>query len=173
MAIWTEWDKLTDVIVGDCHSPGSFDKLLPPGKTTDNFNLILEETKEDLVALTDKLKSYGCTVRRPDTIPPVHTTLSSFDIKMPNSPMVPRDQYLVINETIYQTYTSLTDRYFDGHSFYNCFNDLGYNWIAQPSPQLADLDPTTKWWNGGKQIYQKILAEKSIMAYCYNVQSRR
>ena len=74
MAIWTEWDKLTDVIVGDCHSPGSFDRLLPPGKTTDNFNLILEETKEDLISLTDKLKSYGCRVRRPDTIKPVSYT---------------------------------------------------------------------------------------------------
>ena len=76
--------------------------------------------------------------------------------------MVPEDQYLVLDETIYQTYTSLTDRYFDGHSFYNCFNELGYNWIAQPSPQLTDLDPTTKWWNGGKEIYQKILSNKVL-----------
>ena len=162
MAIWTEWDKLTDVIVGDCHSPGSFDHLLPPGKTTDNFNLILEETKEDLLALTNKLKDYGCHIRRPETIDPVRTTLPSFDIRFPNSPMVPRDQYIVINETIYQTYTSLTDRYFDGHSFYKCFNDLGYNWIAQPSPQLISLDPTTKWWNGGKDIYHNKLKDKVL-----------
>ena len=162
MAIWTEWDKLTDVIVGDCHAPGSFDHLLPPGNTTDNFNLILEETKEDLLKLTDKLKSYGCTVRRPDTIHPVRTTLSSFDIKMPNSPMVPRDQYLVLDETIYQTYTSLTDRYFDGHSFYNCFNDRLQR-IAQPSPQLMGWIQLLKQ----VEIYQKILSTSlGILLQC-------
>ena len=162
MAIWTEWDKLTDVIVGDCHSPGSFDQLLRRKRPRKQFNLILEETKEDLLALTNKLKSYGCNVRRPDTIKPQRITLPTFDIKFPNSPIVPRDQYIVINKTIYQTYTSLTDRYFDGHSFYNCFNDTGYNWISQPSPQLTDLDPATRWWNGGKEIYHNLLKDKVL-----------
>lgn len=164
MAIWTEWDKLTDVIVGDCHSPGSFDHLLPPNGAN-NLNLILEETKEDLNLLSDKLKSYNCVVRRPQLIDPTKIDLPTFNINLPNSPMVPRDQYIVINKTIYQTYTSLTDRYFDGHSFYPCFNDLfnnDYNWIAQPSPQLINLDPTTKWWNGGKQVYQERLTDKVL-----------
>ena len=164
MAIWTEWDKLTDVIIGDCHSPGSFDHLLPTSASS-KLNTILDETKEDLNKLSEKIQSYNCLVRRPQTVDPIHINLPTFDIKLPNSPMVPRDQYIVINKTIYQTYTSLTDRYFDGHSFYNCFNDLfdnGYNWIAQPSPQLVDLDPTTKWWNGGKDIYHNKVKDKVL-----------
>jgi len=164
MTIWTEWDKLTDVIVGDCHSSGSFDHLLDTS-TASSLNRILDETKEDLELLSNKIKSYNCNVRRPDLITPSSYSLSSFDINLPNSPLVPRDQYIVIGKTIYQTYTSLTDRYFDGHSFYNIFNDLfdtGYNWIAQPSPQLKNLDPANKWWIDGKDVYHNILKDKIL-----------
>lgn len=164
MAIWTEWDKLTNVIVGDCHQPGSFDHLLDSSSSY-CLNTILEETKEDLELLSNKLKSYNCSVKRPSIIDPVSSKLSSFEIQLPNSPLVPRDQYIVINKTIYQTYTSLTDRYFDGHSFYHIFNELfqeGYNWISQPSPQLINLDPNTKWWIDGKNVYHDILKQKLL-----------
>jgi hypothetical protein len=164
MAIWTEWDKLTDVIIGDCHEPGSFDHLID-SESVSGFNLILEETKEDLLKLEEKLKSYDCNVTRPTLLTPKETHLSGFDIQLPNSPLVPRDQYIVIDKTIYQTYTSLTDRYFDGLSFYKIFQDLfdnGYNWIAQPSPNLVNLDPTTKWWIDGKDVYHDLLKEKIL-----------
>jgi len=44
--IYTEFDPLQEVIVGDCYDPGDLDWALPKD-TIDGFNKILEETKED------------------------------------------------------------------------------------------------------------------------------
>ena len=53
MAVWTEWDPLEEVIVGDCFLYDQLNWKLPKS-TVSNFQLILEETKEDL----DNLASY-------------------------------------------------------------------------------------------------------------------
>ena len=51
--IYTEFDPLEEVIVGDIYSPGDLDKFLPP-KSLYGFNKILEErvTPTELKALT-------------------------------------------------------------------------------------------------------------------------
>ena len=45
--IYTEYDPLQSVIVGDTYAPGDVDHLLHKGNTS-QFNKILEETKQDL-----------------------------------------------------------------------------------------------------------------------------
>lgn len=151
--VFTEYDPLEEVIVADSYSPGDLDPLFPAGSLS-QFNRILEETKIDFDNLADFLKQGGVTVTRPQVMKyPDHIAMSGFDVKFPMGPTVPRDQYKVQGKTILQTYTSLTDRYFDGLSYYKIFSDLfdqGYNWISQPSPPLINLGPEDLWYiNGG------------------------
>jgi hypothetical protein len=171
MSVYTEWDLLEEVIVGDCYSPGDLDWCIPPDHV-DEFNNILTETKSDLDAMAALLTGLGVKVHRPT----VHRysnsiTLGKFVIPTPISPMVPRDQYLVYGDTIYQTYTSMPDRYFDSLSYYDIFKHMfaqGHNWISQPPPMLYDLHKNYAWVsldpevNKGHLVYEKLYKEKLL-----------
>lgn len=151
--VYTEYDPLEEVIVADSYLPGDLDHLFPNQSLT-SFNRILEETKQDFDNLADFLTKGSITVTRPQVMKyPNHISMSGFNVNFPMGPTVPRDQYKVLGTTILQTYTSLTDRYFDCLSFYKIFSDLfaqGYNWISQPSPPLVDVTPEDLWYvNGG------------------------
>ena len=117
MACWTEWDPLEEVIVGDCFKYEDLGWKLP-SSTASKFKLILEETKEDLDNLSEYLSKMGVKVHRP--IPKINQQnikIAGFDIKLATAPIVPRDQYLVYGETVYQTYTSMPDRYTDNRNY--------------------------------------------------------
>jgi hypothetical protein len=156
LAIWTNWDPLQEIIVGNCYSPGDLDNFLDPAVRND-FNLILKETKEDLDELAACLTRLSVQVHRPDVNRYTQAiNLSSFNIDIPTAPIVPRDQYFAYGNTIYQTYTSLTDRYVDSVNYYSIFADLfdrGYNWISQPPPLLKPLKDTDRYWSNGKEVY--------------------
>lgn len=162
--IYTEYDPLEEVIVADSYLPGDLDHLFP-NKSLSNFNRILEETKQDFDKLADFLKQGGIKVHRPQVMRyPDHIRMSDFDVRFPMGPIVPRDQYKVQGKTILQTYTSLTDRYFDGLSYYKIFSDMfgdGYNWISQPSPPLVDVTPEDVWYVSG-EIYHTRLKDRLL-----------
>jgi glycine amidinotransferase len=157
MSIYTGYDPLLEVIVGDCHGPGDLDYALPD-QSKDNFNIILKETKEDLDSLSRYLESMGVKVHRPNvTKYNSSIDLGNFQISIPTSPVVPRDQYLVYGDTIYQTYTSMPDRYLDSINYYDIFKEMfdqGYNWISQPPPILTNLNENDKWWDNGQHVYK-------------------
>jgi hypothetical protein len=166
MACWTEWDPLEEVIVGDCFLYNELNWQLPK-KTADNFSIILEESKEDLNNLADYLSKMGVKVHRPQ--PKLNNQdirISNFDIKLATAPMVPRDQYMVYGETVYQTYTSLPDRYIDSLSYYEIFADLfkqGHNWISQPPPELTTIDiDADNWTESGEEFYKEKYADKVL-----------
>jgi N-dimethylarginine dimethylaminohydrolase len=95
---------------------------------------------------------------------PDHIAMSGFDVKFPMGPTVPRDQYKVQGKTILQTYTSLTDRFFDGLSYYKIFSDLfdqGYNWVSQPAPPLVNVTPEDIWYVSG-EIYHTRLKDRLL-----------
>lgn len=124
MTVWTEWDPLEEVVVGDCN---------PTYPGVPELDKILSETKEDLDNLANYLSKLGIRVHRP--------TIGDLQ---PNQvyPIVPRDQYLVYGDCIYQTYTSMQDRYWDGLCYYDIFAQLfmqGHNWLSQPPPVLEQL----------------------------------
>lgn len=162
--IYTEFDPLQEVIVGDCYAPGDVDNFLPK-KSISNFNKILEETKQDLNNLTDFLKKSNIKVHRPEVQKfkqPIQ--MPSFKINLPICPIVPRDQYLIAGKNIIQTYTSYTDRYFDSLSYTKIFNELfkdGYNWIAQPLPMLIDSEINDNWYISDS-IYKEKLADQLL-----------
>lgn len=171
MSVYTEWDPLEEIIVGDCYSPGDLDWCIPLDHI-DEFNNILLETKSDLDKLATLLTTLGVKVHRPTVYRYSNSiTLDKFAIQAPMSPMVPRDQYLVYGDTIYQTYTSMTDRYFDGLSYYDIFKNMfanGSNWISQPPPMLNDLHKSFFWSslspeeNKGHLVYEKLYKQKIL-----------
>lgn len=167
MACWTEWDPLEEVIVGDCFLYKDLNWKLPPSAAA-KFELILEETKEDLDNLADYISKLGVKVHRPK--PKINNQdiqISNFNIKHATAPIVPRDQYLVYGETIYQTYTTMPDRYIDSLSYYDIFLDLykqGHNWISQPPPELLNFAEGEDdwWWTNGENFYKNKYADKVL-----------
>jgi N-dimethylarginine dimethylaminohydrolase len=157
--IYTEFDPLEEVIVGDIYAPGDLDKFLPE-KSLAGFNKILEETKQDLDNLSNFISSAGIKVHRPKVYNYEHNfNMPGFDINLPMSPVVPRDTYMVRGKTIIQTYTGLTDRYFDSLSYYDIFANMfeeGYNWIAQPLPMLKNLNDNENWFLDDMLYYTKL-----------------
>jgi N-dimethylarginine dimethylaminohydrolase len=162
--IYTEYDPLEEVIVADCCLPGDLDHFMPE-KSLRLFNRILEETKEDFDKMAEFLKSGNIKVHRPDVLKfDSKISLPNFQVNLPMPPVVPRDQYKVQGKTILQTYTSLTDRYYDGLSYYRIFKELfdqGYNWISQPSPVLKDLDISNMWYINDK-VYKENFDDKIL-----------
>lgn len=159
MSVWTEWDPLEKVIVGDCYDPGALDWFIEPA-FQDEFNTILSETKLDLDNFSILLQDLGVQVYRPRVFNySKHVDIANFAVQCPMAPIVPRDQYLVYGDTVFQTYTSMTDRYLDSNSYYDIFKQLfdqGYNWISQPAPNLRNLPSGKTWMNQGRMIYDHL-----------------
>jgi hypothetical protein len=163
MTVWTNWDPLEEVIVGDCYAPGDLDWAIP-SEFQSAFNTVLEETKQDLDNLATLLRDLGVIVHRPQLYRYQQSVdLDSFSVDVPMAPIVPRDQYLVYGDTIYQTYTSMTDRLFDGRSYYDIFRTLfehGANWISQPMPNLWPMSDSRKWMDNylgrGRMVYHRL-----------------
>jgi glycine amidinotransferase len=152
--IYTNWDPLREVIVGDCYTAHAKNKLAK----------IFEETKEDLDNLSLYLSKLGIRVHRPNvTSFEENINLGHFTVTHATAPIVPRDQYLVYGNTIFQTYTSMPDRYLDGINYNHIFKELfdrGYNWISQPPPILDTL--VGKWWAEGENIYGDQLKDQIL-----------
>jgi hypothetical protein len=159
MAVWTDWDPLEEVIVGDCYAPGDLDWFIEP-ELQNEFNSILEETKQDLDNLAVVLQQLGVQVHRPRVYNHRQSVnIAAFSVQCPMAPIVPRDQYLVYGDTVFQTYTSMTDRYLDSYSYYDIFKrlfDQGHNWLSQPVPNLRNLPPGKNWMNQGRMIYDHL-----------------
>ena len=152
--IYTNWDPLKEVIVGNCF----------PGASNNRLAKILQETKEDLDILSEYLTKLGVKVHRPTvTHFPKDLDLGYFKIENPTAPIVPRDQYLVYGKTVFQTYTSMPDRYMDGVNYTHIFKDLferGHNWISMPPPKLETL--VDKWWANGEHVYHEQLKDQVL-----------
>ena len=97
--IYTEYDPLQSVIVGDTYAPGDVDHLLHKGNTS-QFNKILEETKQDLDLLSDFLKQGNIEVMRPHIHNYDSVKMPQFDVQLPIAPVVPRDALMVMGKNI-------------------------------------------------------------------------
>jgi len=143
MSIFTNWDELEEVVVGNCPNEAPRNWTLSK-EILNVFDIILSETKEDLDNLSEYLKTnFNIKVYRPKIINfEKDIKCGDFIVRNPMFPIVPRDQYFIYDKTIYQTYTSFQDRYFDSLNFYDIFFSLfkdGYNWVSQPPPNMKDF----------------------------------
>ena len=167
MSIWTNWDPLEEVIVGNCYSPDDVRGFVD-AETHELLSVVLEETKEDLDALDKMLSDMGIKVYRPQ-VTKYTSPLDLINLKMsfPVAPLTPRDQYLAYGNTIYQTYTSLPNRYLDGINYGEIFRekfDEGYNWISQPPPKLMNFPAGTQWWEPeyGRNVYGNLVVDQVL-----------
>lgn len=168
MTIFTNWDPLESVIVGNCDSQVSSNWVLD-SDTKQQFNRLLAETKEDLDDLASVLEKLGVKVYRPNLIKlDQNIKIENFSLKNPAFPVVPRDQYWTYGNTIYQTYSSISDRYLDSLNYNDIFTTMfkeGWNYISQPLPILKNLDELTgykQWMTNGDQIYNDHYKEKIL-----------
>lgn len=159
--IWTNWDPLEEVIVGNCTTSSN----VADSKVKSLLDLILTETKEDLDNLAEYLTKMGIKVHRPKIVDFKETDFAEFKIFNPTQPIVPRDQYLAYGNTIYQTYTSMPDRYLDSYAFYDIFLEMfdqGYNWLSQPPPMIKNFNDTETWFLDSDHIYNSELSRKIL-----------
>ncbi len=149
--IFSEFQKLEEIIVGSAHPKDAFyfsnDPELKGGLET-----ILGETEEDLGELVKLLEGMDVTVKRPKHLfelgkeNRVNTIdLGVFDFTFPNHPLMPRDTVLILNNKIIQTYTKSENRFFENWHYYDLFLDYferGADWISMPEPYIENNPPT-------------------------------
>lgn len=158
MSIYTEFGPLKQIIVGNCPHEVTAKNVLHHEEEL-LLNKILRETKEDLDFLDKTLQKLGVIVHRPEIFSfEQHISIPNFITNFPIYPLIPRDQYFVYGSTVYQSYTSLPDRYFDSLSYYKIFSNLfnqGYNWLSSPPPILSNIN-NDSWWVNGLDKYQEL-----------------
>lgn len=165
MAVWTDYDPLKEIIVGNCPTADYFKPFLSADVIA-ALTPILKETKEDLDNMQRVFESLGVKVYRPKILPfQQNLKLPGFSIKNAIAPIVPRDQYLVYGDTIIQSYTSMPDRWLEGLCFYDIFNekfDEGYNWISVPPPVIKNFPSNTSWFTHGGDRYKIEMKDKLL-----------
>jgi hypothetical protein len=93
---------LKEVWLGDCYPESFYDHL--PNEIADPFRLITEYTKEDTAKLQQFLESRGIIVRRP-----IFTSIDNHidNDQLVKPPITPRDNYLVLDKTLYSLHNQL------------------------------------------------------------------
>lgn len=101
--VWAKWHKLKAVVLGNCYYPEFF-RDVKNSKIRSALQQISEETHEDLDNYERVLKSFGCTVVRPelDKNESIMDHLEDGKVKdVPRPPLQPRDRYVVIGKDMY------------------------------------------------------------------------
>ena len=143
VSIYSEFQKLEEVIVGKAYPPEAFSFSNDP-ELRDGLARILEETEEDLSELVKIFEQNGVTVRRPEVQfelgkdNEINTIdLGLIDFTFPNHPLMPRDTVLITGSKMIQTYTKSANRYFENWAYYDLFMEYfkaGADWISMPPP---------------------------------------
>jgi len=152
---YDEWSQIKEIIVGDCwNCSNTLDNTFKlfywynlSNKLSFNENNIkikeqyIKERSEDLDNLANILKSLNIIVYRPDSLKKINRIQTpewvSFDHPCDN----PRDQFLILGDTIIETSPFIRTRYFENQLLYNVlweqYNNGG-KWIMMPRSRLID-----------------------------------
>ena len=136
--IWTEWDKLTEVIVGSTYDANSFNEY-DDTEFVDGLSKILEETEEDFKSLSKIFESAGVKVHRPKQVQLSSEKTRHWESKFPYPAICPRDHHIVYGDKILKTYGGDCNRYTEGDYFVDIMLEKfqqGRNFISMPSPIL-------------------------------------
>ena len=86
--IWTEWDKLTEIIVGSTYDTKSLEQF-DDSQFVDSMSKILEETEQDFKKLSNTFESSGVKVYRPKNIPLQSESTRQWKSKFPYPAICP------------------------------------------------------------------------------------
>ena len=154
--IWTEWDKLTEVIVGRVYDPNQFATEAANTEWMDNefidgLSRILYETNEDLDTLAKDLTAMGIKVYRPKNLNYKNENTRMWKSFFPFPSVCPRDLQFAYGNTILSTVGSEVDR-FNECDFFNQIlvkkYHEGRNLISMPKPSLSNEDKSYKQLEG-------------------------
>jgi N-dimethylarginine dimethylaminohydrolase len=163
VSIYSEFQPLEEVLVGQAYPPGSF-AYSQDSELRDGIDRILSETEEDLQKLVGIFESFGVKVRRPSTLFELGTAtgkartldLNLFDFTFPNHPLMPRDTVLVAGNQLIQTYTKSANRYLENWAYYSLFKeyfDQGARWTSMPAPFFTEHPPTYDLFEDKKVLF--------------------
>lgn len=136
------FDPLQEVILGSV-STSVLDTVENPNKRY-ILEEIINDTAEDLDAISDILTKFGVTVLRPDTsgvdFSKCHST-PYFEITGHRVPLSPRDLFFAYNDTIITTATADQNRYFESlyyNKIFQRYMDHDSHVISMPMATLED-----------------------------------
>jgi len=138
--IWTEWDKLTEIIVGDVYDDiSSLD--VNDNEFKEGMHRILEETREDLNKLSELIKSFNVRVYRPKQLKFRPEQTRVFNSIVPYPAVFPRDMHIVYGNQIINTIGGDPNRYNESDFFVEIMTELfnqGRDYISMPKPLLSN-----------------------------------
>jgi N-dimethylarginine dimethylaminohydrolase len=154
---WDEFTQLREIVVGDAtHSrvPAQTDIsawLACYPKTTaaelegveagEFPRHVIEESNEDLAALSDSLRGLGVTVHQPAAVDHRLEYSSPHWSSSGYISYCPRDLTLVVGDTIIEVASPMRARYFELFGMRELFQQKmldGAKWLGMPRPQLRD-----------------------------------
>jgi len=136
--IYTEWDKLEEIIVGKAFDPSCLDQI-DDAEFADGMGKILEETEEDIKKLTEILTSAGVKVHRPTNVRLEPEQTRYWRSEFPYPAICPRDFHVVYGNTILNTIGGDCNRYTESDYFSKIMLEKyaeGRNYISMPKPLL-------------------------------------
>ncbi len=154
--VWStnDWDPLEEIIIGSARGftqPPLDASLMhffePPDEAaSEKINeatraRAVDETEEDLAALTSILMAAGVTVRRPSPPEPGRIFATPAWESMAMHALMPRDCLLVIGDRIIEAPMPLRSRFFEVLPFRQILRgyfEQGAVWMAAPKPELED-----------------------------------
>ena len=148
MATFTEFQKLTDIIVGGTYNAEDFNDV-PDSNARDLLKRVNEETAEDLESLVKILEDLDVTVHRPNNLMQYSWDKATvqtpwFGSHFPNHPLMPRDVLGVFGNTIVEHYTASGGRFFENLAYTDIsrqFYNNGYRWLSMPMAKLTSKAP--------------------------------
>jgi N-dimethylarginine dimethylaminohydrolase len=138
---YNTFDTLKEVILGDID-----ENVLEfcNQNQLDRLSHIVKRTKQDLDRIQQTFESRNIVVHRP-------TFFSNQCVETPywksqglKTPLSPRDNFLVIGNTIVETASWQKERFFESFYFREIFLSYykqGANWISMPMPRHDEYDP--------------------------------
>lgn len=137
--IFTEWDKLKEVVVGSSYDTDSL-KQFNDNEFVDGMSKILEETEEDFQTLTKIFQDHDVKVHRPKKMPLKDEKTRNWEARFPYPAICPRDFHFAYGNQIISTVGGDCNRYTESDYFLEImlekFNE-GRNYISMPKPLIT------------------------------------
>ena len=109
-SVYQHWDPLTVCVVGRSYPP-DFYTWVTHARTRNLLEKIAQETEDDYQKIIKLLESFGVQVLRPTC---ASTPGQRIYAKIPPPPMTPRDQFVMISNTLYRTHETPWEIFYRG-----------------------------------------------------------